>query len=823
MSAENQITERILPRYLEEEMKDSYISYAMSVIVGRALPDVRDGLKPVHRRILYAMDQLNIRHNQPFKKCARIVGETLGKYHPHGDSAVYDSLVRMAQDFSLRYPLIHGQGNFGSIDGDPPAAMRYTEAKLARIAEHMLEDLDKNTVDFVPNFDNSLQEPVVLPATLPNLLVNGSSGIAVGMATNIPPHNLAEVCDGIIHLLDSPDCSTKELHRIIKGPDFPTGGIICGKAEITKSYEEGRGKLVVRAKAVIEQDKNRNHIVITELPYQVNKANLLESIAALITDKKLEGISDLRDESDRDGLRVVLELKREAEPRIILNQLFKHTQLETTFGVILLALVNNKPVVLNLKQILQYYIQHRKEVIVRRTKFDLDKAQRRAHILEGLKIALKYLDEVIKTIKSSKSPQEAKEQLMKKFKLTDVQAQAILEMQLQRLTALERSKIDEEYLELIKKIEYFTSILASEKKQEAIIQEEAKALKEKFGDERRTEIVGEAEEIEVEDLIVEEDVVIAISADGYIKRQPLSAYRKQGRGGRGITAMATKEEDLIEHLFTCSSKETLLVFSSQGKVFGVKAYEVPVGSRTSKGRAIANLLNFSPQEKVAAVLAIKEFNDKQYLFMTTEYGVVKRVSLDAFQNLRKSGITALSLEKNDSLIGVALGDSDNDEVILSTQKGKAIRFVVSDVRTMGRQAQGVRGIRLQDKDKVLGMVLVNAQVKKQNLFLLTVTQRGFAKRTSVNDYRKQSRGGKGVIGIKVSPKVGEVGGVVLVAEQDEIMGITQKGVLIRCQVSTIRSSSRNTQGVRFIKLEENDILATATRIAAEESAKEFND
>ncbi len=807
---------RIEERYLEEEMKDSYLSYAMSVIVGRALPDIRDGLKPVQRRILFTMHELNLRHNQPHKKSARIVGETLGKYHPHGDVAVYEALVRMAQDFSLRYPLIDGQGNFGSQDGDPPAAMRYTEARLSRISDYLLQDIDKNTVDFMPNFDNSLREPQVLPTVLPNLILNGSSGIAVGMATNIPPHNLGEITQALIYLLEHPDCSIKELHRIVKGPDFPTGGIICGKREILKAYQEGKGKLTLRAKATIEETKSRYSIIITELPYQVNKTNLLESIASLINSKKIEGITDLRDESDKEGLRIVLELKRDTEPRVILNQLYKHTSLETTFGAIFLALINNRPQILNLKQILQYHIQHRKEVIVRRSQHELEKAKRRAHILEGLKIALKFLDKVVETIKKSKSPQQAKEALVKKFKLTEIQAQSILEMQLQRLTALERDKLNREYLELIKKIEELEGILSSEKKQEILIKEELKDLKEKFSDPRRTDVVAEKEEIQIEDLIVEEDVVITITHSGYIKRQPLTTYRRQARGGRGITAMATKEEDFVEHLFVSSSKDTLLIFSSTGKVYGLKTYEVPQGSRASKGRAIVNILNLSSQEKVTSVLSIKEFKEDSFLIMTTKKGLVKRCSLELFSNLRKSGIIAISLDKDDALIGACLAGGRGEELILSTSKGKAIRFPVSQVRPTGRTSKGIKAIRLGRDDEVLGMVLVDSFMKKGKFFLFTVTEKGFAKRTPLWEYRLQSRAGKGIIGCKLSSKTGKVVSVILVAQEDEVMVISQRGILIRTRVANIRSSGRATQGVRIIRLDNKDTVSSAARIIEKE-------
>jgi len=803
---------RIENRYLEDEMKDSYLSYAMSVIVGRALPDVRDGLKPVHRRILYTMHELHLRHNQAHKKCARIVGETLGKYHPHGDTAVYDALVRMAQEFSLRYPLIDGQGNFGSQDGDPPAAMRYTEAKLSKISDYVLQDIDRDTVKFSPNFDGSLKEPSTLPTVLPNLLVNGSSGIAVGMATNIPPHNLVEIANALIYLLDKPDCGVKELNRIVKGPDFPTGGIICGREGIRKAYKEGKGKLTLRAKAVIEQVKSRSQIVITELPYQVNKSNLLETMAGLVNAKKIEGVSDIRDESDKEGLRIVLEVKRDAEPKIILNQLYKHTTLETTFGIIFLALVDNRPQVLNLKQLLYYHIQHRKEVIVRRCQFDLRKAQQRAHILEGLKIALKYLDKVIETIKKSKFPQDAKEKLVKRFGLSEIQAQAILEMQLQRLTALERDKINKEYLELLKKIEYLQSILSSEKKQEALIKEELADLKEKFKELRRTDIIAEKEEIEIEDLIQEEDVVVTISHTGYIKRIPLTAYRRQGRGGRGVTAMAIRDEDFVEHLFVASSKDTLLFFSNNGKVYGLKAYEVPEGSRTSRGRAIVNVLSLSAQEKTTGILVVKEFKENSFLLMATEKGLIKRCRLELFSNLRRNGIIAVTLDKEDGLIGASLVEGDFGQVILATAKGKAIKFNISQVRATGRSSQGVKGINLVKGDRVLSMALVTPVMQQGDFSLFTVTEKGFAKRTQVSGYRQQSRAGQGIINIKLSPKTGKGTAAILVNPEDEVMAITQKGVLIRCKVGTIRSSGRATQGVKLINLGTNDTVSSVARI-----------
>lgn len=812
-----QFKERIITRVLEEEMKESYLSYSMSVIVGRALPDVRDGLKPVHRRILYAMHDLHIRYNSPHKKCARIVGECLGKYHPHGDMSVYDALVRMAQDFSLRYPLINGQGNFGSIDGDPPAAMRYSEARMSKISEFILQDIDKNTVKFFPNFDNSLTEPEVLPSVLPNLMCNGSSGIAVGMATNIPPHNLEEVCDALIYLIDNQSADIKDLMKYIKGPDFPTGGHICGKTDIYNMYKEGRGKLTVRAKASIEHEKNREQIVITEIPYQLNKTTLIEQIADLISEKRIEGVSDLRDESDKGGIRIVIELKRDVQSDIILNQLYKNTSMEMTFGAIFLALVNRTPQILNLKEMLWQHINFRKEVIVRRTKFELDKAERRAHILEGLKIALANLDDVIELIKKSKNPQEAKEGLMKKFKLSELQAQAILELQLQRLCALERKKIEEEYLELLKLIEYLKSILASEKKQEALIKDELNGLKEGFSDPRRTEIVAQKEEIEIEDLIVEEDMVVTISGSGYIKRIPLSSYRQQKRGGRGVSAMSTNDEDFVEHLFVASSKETLLIFTDEGKVYPLKTYEVPLGSRTAKGRAMVNVLNLSTQEKVTAVLSTKEFDPQRYIFMATQQGVIKRSSLELFGNIRKNGICAITLDQGDKLIGAGICE-DKDEAVLATQQGISIRFAMEDVRPTGRQSQGVRGINLDKGDITLGMVLLPGSLKKNEYCLLTATENGFAKRTVIDEYRLQSRGGKGVINIKLTDKIGRVEGLVLVRNDDEIMCITKKGILIRVKVADIRESGRSTQGVKIINLEPGDKLSTIAYIAPEDQS-----
>ena len=804
--------EKIVPVYIEEEMKDAYINYAMSVIVGRALPDVRDGLKPVHRRILYAMKELNLEHSKPHKKSARIVGEVLGKYHPHGDMAVYDTLVRMVQSFSLRYPLVDGQGNFGSIDGDAPAAMRYTEARLERITEFLLQDLEKKTVKFTPNFDNSLTEPSILPAILPNLLLNGSSGIAVGMATNMPPHNLPEVTEGIMHLIDNPDCEIKDLMKKIKGPDFPTGGIICGREGIKQAYETGRGRLLVHAKASVESQKNgKESIIITEIPYQVNKSNLISSIANLVQDKKIEGISDLRDESDKDGMRVVIELKRGQNAQVVLNQLYKHTQMQTTYGVIMLALVDSRPKVLNLKEILTHYINHRKDVIIKRTKFEKEKAEARAHILEGLKVALKNLDKVISIIKKSKDPETARKELIKRFDLSEKQAQAILEMQLQRLTNLERAKIDNEYKELIKRIEYLNSILASEKKILGIIKEELGDLNKKFGDGRRTELMGEVEELEMEDLIQEEDVVITISHSGYIKRLPVSAYKKQRRGGKGITGAGMKDEDFIEDLFIASTHDIILFFTNKGKAYLVKVYDIPQTSRTAKGKAIVNLLSAASGEQITSSIPVKTFEEGKYLMMVTETGKIKKTKLSQFANVRKNGIIAISLGKEDSLIAAKL-TSGNEEVFIATKDGKAIRFNEKGIRDMGRSAQGVRGVNLGKKDSVIGMEVIT----DKKTTLLSVTENGFSKRTEAQEYRIQSRGGKGIINLKVTSKNGSVVGLNLVSDKDEIMIITTKGMIVRCAVKDIRATGRSAQGVRMIKLEKGDKVVSVARVIKEE-------
>jgi DNA gyrase subunit A len=816
MSRDLNKKERIIPVYIEEEMKTSYLSYSMSVIVGRALPDVRDGLKPVHRRILYAMRELNLEHNKPYKKSARIVGEVLGKYHPHGDSAVYDTMVRMVQDFSLRYPLIDGQGNFGSIDGDAAAAMRYTEARMASVAEEMLNDIEKQTVDFSPNFDGSLEEPDILPGMVPNLLVNGSSGIAVGMATNMAPHNLGEVIDGIVFLLDNPEATIKELMKFVKGPDFPTAGIICGREGFVDAYNTGRGKVTIRARASIEQQKgNKESIIITELPYQVNKANLILSMADLVQNKQVDGITDIRDESDKEGIRVVIELRRDVDANIVLNYLYKHTQMEVTFGIINLALVNKSPKVLNLKQLMFHYIAHRRVVIRRRTQFDLDKAVRRAHILEGLKIAFKYLDEIIKTIRASKTTVDAKEALIKKFDLSDAQAQAILEMQLQRLAALERDKIEAEYQQLLKDIDNYRAILASEKRVDAIIKDELAELKKKYADERRTEIAGRAEDIEIEDMIADEDMAITISNKGYVKRLSIDGYRSQKRGGKGVTAMTTSDEDFVERMFVASSKDFLLIFSNLGAVRWLKVYEIPVASRTARGKAIVNLLSFKPEEKISAIVAVKEFREDQFLVFATKLGQVKKTKVSAYNNPRKGGIVGIGLESDDELIGVGLSNGKED-VLLATRQGISLRFSEKQLRDMGRSAKGVRGISLKKGDFVVGMLVFSPDVDKTGAKLLSVCELGYAKRSDFADYRTQSRGGKGIINVKITDKNGAVVGVMAVSDGDEIMAVTKKGMVVRSSPSEIRETGRSAVGVRLISLDGGDKLSSVAHVVSHE-------
>jgi len=809
------IFEKVVPVALEEEMKSSYIDYAMSVIVSRALPDVRDGLKPVHRRVLFGMHELGMFHNRPYKKSARIVGEVLGKYHPHGDTAVYDSMVRMVQDFSLRYPLVDGQGNFGSIDGDSAAAMRYTEARLARIADEMLRDLDKNTVDFTSNFDDSLQEPTVLPSYLPNLLINGASGIAVGMATNIPPHNLTEVIDGLVHLIDNPKAKVEDLIKFVKAPDFPTGGIIYGYEGVKEALLTGRGRVVIRAKANVETLKNdRENIVITEIPYQVNKSSLIEKIAELVRDGKLEGISNIRDESDRDGLRVVIELKRDSQPAVILNNLFKHTQMQTTFGVIMLSLVNGVPRVLNIQQMMQYFLDHRMEVLIRRTKFELEAAERRAHILEGYIIALDNIDEVIETIKKSRDVETARTNLMRKFKLSEIQAKAILDMRLQRLTGLERKKIEDEYKETLKLIERLKGILDSEKKRRTIIKDELLLLKEKYGDERRTEIIYDYKEFSLEDIIAEEDVVVTISHGGFIKRFPVSGYRKQGRGGKGVTGAGTKDEDFIEHMFVASTHHYIMFFTDKGKCYWLKVHEIPEAGRASRGRSIINLLEKEKEEEITAFVTVKEFADDKYIVMATAQGTVKKTVLSAYSNVRKGGIIAINLEAGDKLVEAKLSEGNND-IIIGTKEGMAVRFNEKDVRDMGRTATGVRGIKLEKNDAVIGMIVV-----KNATTLLVVTEKGFGKRSEIEEYRLTHRGGKGVITVKTSDKVGSLIAMKEVNDADELVIITSGGMVIRQSVKEIRVMGRNTQGVRLIRLGDGDEIADIARVIPEEDDEE---
>ena len=805
------IFEKIVPVTLEDEMKSSYIDYSMSVIVARALPDVRDGLKPVHRRVLYGMHELGVAYNKPYKKSARIVGEVLGKFHPHGDTAVYDSMVRMVQSFSLRYPLVDGQGNFGSVDGDSPAAMRYTEARLARIADEMLRDLDKNTIAFAPNFDDSLQEPTVLPSYLPNLLVNGSSGIAVGMATNIPPHNLTEVINGLIALINKPDLPSEKLMKYISAPDFPTGGIIYGYEGVKDAYTTGRGRIVIRAKANIETLKNgRENIIITELPYQVNKANLIEKIADLVRAGTLADISNIRDESDRDGMRVVIELKRDGQPAIVLNQLFKHTSMQTTFGVIMLALVHGAPKVLTLKEMMQHFIVHRMDVLIKRTKYELDAAERRAHILEGYIIALDNIDAVIDTIKKSRDVETAKNNLMRRFKLSEIQSKAILDMRLQRLTGLERKKIEDEYKELIKLIEKLKGILSSEEKRYLIIKDELLVIRERYGDERRTEIVYNYEEFSLEDIIAEEDVVVTISHNGFIKRFPVSGYRKQGRGGKGVTGAGTKDDDFIEHMFIASTHHYIMFFTDQGRCYWLKVHELPEGGRATRGRSILNLIEKEKEEKVAAFVAVKEFKDDSYLIMVTEKGTIKKTVLSAYGNVRKGGINAINIVSGDKLISVKMTDGSND-IVIGTKNGFAIRFHEKDVRDMGRVATGVRGINLSKGDIVVGLLVI-----KRNDNILVVTEKGYGKRSDINDYRITHRGGKGVITVKTSEKVGKMIAMMDVVDGDELVIISTQGMVIRQSIKEIRLMGRNTQGVRVIRLNEGDTIADIAKVVPDE-------
>ncbi len=810
---------KVLPVYIEEEMQKSYIDYAMSVIVQRALPDVRDGLKPVHRRILYAMQEAGMASNKPYKKSARIVGEVLGKYHPHGDIAVYDAIVRLAQDFSTRYLMVDGHGNFGSVDGDSAAAMRYTEVRMTKIAEVMLEDIEKETVDFVPNYDESLKEPSVLPSKVPALLINGSAGIAVGMATNIPPHNLGEVVDGLVMLIDNPDVEIPQLMTAIKGPDFPTGAIILGTEGIKNAYNTGRGIVKIRARAEIEpMQKGKHRIVVSEIPYQVNKARLIESIAQLVKDGVVEGITDLRDESDRRGMRVVIELKSDAVPDVVLNQLYKHTQLQTSFGIIMLALVNGHPRVLNLKQILNYYLNHQKEVITRRN-FRLQgrlqsigKAKERAHILEGLKIALDHLDEVIATIRSSANADTAKAALMEKFALSQRQAQAILDMRLQRLTGLERKKIDDEYIDVLETIDWLESVLADEHKVLGIIKEDLLEMKKKFGDARRTELSIDSSDMNIEDLIAEEDIVITISHQGYIKRQTLDNFRSQKRGGVGKTGgSGKKNDDCAEHLFLSTTHHNILFFTNKGRVYRQKGYEIPEASRTAKGTAIINLLPIEQGEKITAVIPVKEFKEDQFMFMATNKGTVKKTNLNDFNSARKAGLIAMTLDDNEELIGVELTDG-NSEIILATRRGLAIRFDEQDVRPMGRTAHGVRGIQLGFDDEVVAMDSVTGE----NEEVLTATEEGLGKRTAVSEYRKQTRGGKGVINIKVTEKTGAVVGMKVINPEQEILLITAAGIIIRIDGEGISQFGRNAQGVKLMTLNEGDKVVSLAAVQHEE-------
>ena len=796
---------------IESEMQESYISYAMSVIIGRALPDVRDGLKPVHRRIMYAMQDMGMRHNTPYKKCARIVGEVLGKYHPHGDTAVYDSMVRMAQDFSHRYTLVDGHGNFGSVDGDSPAAMRYTEARLSKIAEELLVDLDKNTVDFVDNFDSSLKEPSVLPSKIPNLLVNGSSGIAVGMATNIPPHNLGEIIDGVIYYIDHPDATARDLFKKIKGPDFPTGGIIMGMGGIIEAYETGRGRVIVRGKVHTEQSgKGKDQIIISELPYQVNKARMIEKIAELVKEKKIDGISDLRDESDKSGMRVVVELKRDVIPEVVVNLLYKHTQLEDTFGIIMLALVGGIPKTLSLPRLIEEYTKHRYTVVVRKTRYELQKAEERAHILEGLLIALNNLDEVIKTIKTSKDVQVAKKRLIKEFELTPVQAQAILDLKLQRLTGLERDKIKAESKELIEKIKCLKELLGSDKMVYDVIKDELVEIKKKYSDKRRTEITTKTSDIEIEDLIAEEENVISVTHSGYIKRVPVATFRKQGRGGRGVTGTNLKEEDFVEHLFISTTHHYIMFFSNLGKVYRLKVYELPIGSRTAKGKAIVNLLPFKPGERVAAIIATKDYGEDEYLIMATKKGMVKKTHMAAYNSSRKDGIIAITIKEGDELIGVEKTNGSND-IILVSKNGRAIRFNESDCRPIGRTSQGVKGMRLVKDDEVLSMMVV----REIDCELFVLTENGFGKRTRVSKYNKKRRGGLGVKTIKITDKRGKVAGAGILKDGYDVMVISTTGILIRIPAKSISRIGRSTQGVKIMNLGKEAKVASYGIVASD--------
>ncbi|MDD3807672.1 MAG: DNA gyrase subunit A [Candidatus Marinimicrobia bacterium] len=797
--------QRIIPVNIEEELKDSYIDYSMSVIISRALPDVCDGLKPVHRRILYGMNELGVQYNRSYKKSARIVGEVMGKYHPHGDASVYDAMVRLAQSFAMRYPLVDGQGNFGSIDGDNAAAMRYTEARMARLASELLVDIDKETVEFRPNFDETLQEPTVLPTRVPLLLVNGASGIAVGMATNIPPHNMNEICDALCALVDNPEMEIQGLMKYIKGPDFPTGGFVFGSAGLHSAYLTGRGKVQVRARASIEQTRSgKEQIVITEIPYQVNKSNVLENIADLVRDKVIDGISDLRDESDKDGIRIVIELKRDAIPEVVLNNLYKHTQLQTTFGIILLALVNGIPRILNLKEILAHFIEFRHDIIVKRTQYDLAKAEEAAHILEGLKVALDNIDEVIKIIRAASNVNDARDHLMARFEFSEKQAQAILDMRLQKLTGLERDKIVQEYLEKLKLIEQLKFILENKAKRMEILKGEFDDIKSRYGDSRRTDIIADNDDFTLEDMIADEEMVITITHNGFIKRSPVSSYRTQNRGGVGKRGAATRDEDFVENLFIASTHEYMLFFTSIGKVYWLKVHQIPQAGRVSRGRAIVNLLECEKGESVRAFLNVRDFSEDRYVVMSTQRGMIKKTPLSAFSHPRRTGILAIKLRENDNLVGVDITNGSQD-IILGTLEGKAIRFNEKHVRDMGRTASGVRGITLSNKeDRVVDMVVV----KREGASVLAVSERGFGKRSEIVNYRVTNRGGKGVITLKTIPKIGKMVALKEVVDTDDLMLITIQGLLIRIQVRDIRVYSRNTQGVRLINLKPDDKISS---------------
>ncbi len=808
----NNIAVGHLPVNIEDEMKKSYMDYAMSVIIGRALPDVRDGLKPVHRRILYAMNELNNDWDKPYKKSARIVGDVIGKYHPHGDMAVYDAIVRMAQDFSLRYPLIDGQGNFGSIDGDPPAAMRYTEIRMSKLAAELLADIDKETVDFVRNYDESLVEPSVLPSKFPNLVVNGSSGIAVGMATNIPPHNLGETINAIVALIDNPEISAAELMDHLPGPDFPTGGFIYGREGIRQAYETGKGVIQLRARALIERDRKgeRENIVITELPYQTNKAKLIERIAELVQEKTVEGISNIRDESDREGMRVVVELKRNEVAEVILNQLYKHTQMQTSFGIILLAIHQNQPKLLSLREMLRLFVQHRQEVVIRRSRFELNKAEARAHILEGLKKAIDHIDAVIALIRASKTPKEAKDRLMEKFAFSDEQAQAILEMRLQRLTNLEARKIVEEYEETIKLINRLKALLASERLILNLIKEELLSIRDAFGDERKTEIVEVAPEIRVEDLIAEEDMVVTITHSGYIKRNPISLYRSQHRGGKGKVGINVKEEDFVEDLFIASTHDYILFFTDAGRIHWKKVHELPQAGRLTRGKAIINLLNLTPQEKVTTILSLKDFSKDLFITFMTKRGTIKKTTLEAYSNPRSGGIIAIHLDEGDELISTKLTDG-KQHLFIGTKLGKAIHFPEDQIREMGRTARGIRGIKISKEDEVVGMEVVAPHTQ-----ILTVTANGYGKRTQASDYRIQNRGGSGIFTVKRTNKTGDVVGIKTVVDEDELMVISSKGKIIRLRALDIPVQGRSTQGVRLITLDEGERVVAVAKLAEKE-------